>query len=115
MRPLKEIVIAPLVLSKVPLNESVPRAPAKLEVPPVTLALPLNATELAFAADAHACAPRTLNLIDPLRPLRTTLPLNATHVALVATPAPVPESVLRPMGLPRPVAVPLPEALVPLT
>jgi len=94
---------------------SVPRAPAKVEVPPLTDAVPEKDTMVDIAAAAQARAPRTVNLIAPGAPLRTALPLNSTHVWLVKTPCPEPRSVLAPMSLPRPVAVALPEALVPLT
>ena len=81
----------------------------------MTFALPENETLFASVLFAHARAPRADSLIDPVLPLSTAVPLKTTQVLLMKTPRAEPVSVPRLMMLPRPVAVALPEALVPLT
>ena len=83
-------------------------------MPPLTDADPEKDRVVDVVGTSHA-RPRTVNLIAPCAPLRTALPLNATHVLLVKTPCPEPRRVLAPISLPRPLAVALPDALVPFT
>jgi hypothetical protein len=54
-------------------------------------------------------------LIVPDALLIVPVPVNVTHDALVLTPVAEPLKVLAPTTLPRPVAVTLPDALVPFT
>ena len=115
MRPLREIVTALVDRTYLPVNERVPPAWAKADVPPITFAWPENDTSLESAPAAHAFAPCVEIRIEPDRPLSVALPLNTTHVAPVTVPCPEPVSVLGPMGLPRPARVAVPEAVVPLT
>src|SRR4051812_45401574 len=53
--PLNEIFTLPVALSKLPLNDKRPRAPANAAVPPVTVAVPEKDTLLPAPA-AHAWA-----------------------------------------------------------
>ena len=108
------MVTASVCLRYVPVNEMVPRACAKVEVPPVIRALPENETLVAVALPAHACALLAASFSVPRVPLRTAVPLKTRHVLLVKTPLPEPFRVPCPI-VPRPEAVTLPEALVPLT
>jgi hypothetical protein len=110
--PLSETLTLPVDLSKLPLKDRRPRAPANVPVPPVTAAVPEKETLLPPPA-AHAWPRRALNRSEPALPLSTARPLNVTHVWLVNVPCAEPFNVPRPIGLPRPRSVALPEALVP--
>ena len=77
IRPLKEIVSALLAATYFPVKDSFPRAPAKVDVPRLTFALPENDTASALAA--QACTSLTTSLIAPGRPLRSAVPLRAKH------------------------------------
>jgi hypothetical protein len=110
--PLSETLTLPVDLSKLPLKDRRPRAPANVPVPPVTAAVPEKETLFPPPA-AHAWPRRALNRSEPALPLSTARPLNVTHVWLVNVPCAEPFSVPRPIGLPRPRSVALPEALVP--
>jgi hypothetical protein len=79
MTPLSEIFTLPLDLSKVPLKDRRPRAPANAAVPPVTVAVPEKETLLPPPV-AHACARRAASRSVPFVPLSTARPLNVTHV-----------------------------------
>src|SRR5580765_3657894 len=110
MRPLNEIVTTRVRTSYVPVKDTVPRAPANLAEPRVTLARPVNDAPL--AAPAHACPPRSESLIAPGRPLSRAVPVKSMH-SPVTNPWPEARNVLGPIGLPRPVAVALPDAALP--
>jgi hypothetical protein len=77
--PLSETFTLPVDLSKLPLKDKRPRAPAKVAVPPVTVAVPEKETLLPPLA-THACPLRAFSRSEPVFPLSTALPLNATHV-----------------------------------
>jgi len=80
------------------------------------LAAPEKETLFAPTPAAHARAPgRALRLILPAALLIVPVPVNVTQDALVLTPVAEPLKVLAPTKLPRPVAVALPDALVPFT
>ena len=113
IRPLSEIFTLPFALSKLPLKDRRPRAPANVAVPPVTVAVPEKETLLPLLA-AQAWAWRVTSRSDPFLPESTALPLNVTHVWLVNVPWAEPLSVPRPIRVPRPLIVALPDALVPL-
>ena len=76
---MREIRTLPVALSKLPLKDTRPRPPAKVAVPPVTVAAPEKETLLP-PPDAHAWARRALSRSEPDLPLSTALPLNVTHV-----------------------------------
>ncbi|HJQ74927.1 MAG TPA: hypothetical protein VJ814_08575 [Gaiellaceae bacterium] len=97
-----------------PLKDSVPRAPAKVAVPPTTRARPENDTRSPPPL-AQACALRALSFSVPRPPRRVALPLNVMQVELVNVPLPEPLSVPLPMGRPRPFMDALPAAVSPLT
>ena len=77
--PLNEIFTLPVALSKLPLKDTRPRSPAKVAVPPVTVAAPEKETLLP-PPDAHAWARCTLSRSEPILPLSAALPLKLTHV-----------------------------------
>jgi hypothetical protein len=111
--PLSEILTLPFALSKLPVKDSRPLAPAKVPVPPVTEAVPENETLVPPPA-AQAWAFRARSLSEPLVPESTALPLKVRQVSLVKLPCPAPLSRPGPIGRPWPLMVALPEALVPL-
>jgi hypothetical protein len=77
--PLRETFTLPVALSKLPLKDKRPRAPAKVAVPPVTIAVPEKETLLPPPA-AHARTRRAASRSEPVSPLSTALPLNVTQV-----------------------------------